>query len=177
MDKKLNAIEKEILDATKEFALSNGIHYDEMTRNLVLNGIREYAARTTEQKEQLPKGLYPKFLEVYSNFHKERLGMPIKMDLAQGSHLKKIIKYLVGASKEKSEDGALLAWQYILSNWDSLGSYLKNQIKINQINSNLPNILNQLKNGVTSKTNKHSSNSRNEAKQYLANALSNKSGE
>jgi hypothetical protein len=47
-------------------------------------------------------------------------------------------------------EGIISAWEYILSKWDLVKGYYADQIKLSQINANLPNILMQLK---TSKTN------------------------
>ena len=48
------------------------------------------------------------------------------------------------------------AFSYILSNWSSLEPFLQKQIKLSQINSNLANIINQLKNGTERKSNSSS---------------------
>ena len=39
----MNEKEKEIIDATREFAKAHSIHFDEKTEFLVLNAMREYA--------------------------------------------------------------------------------------------------------------------------------------
>ena len=41
----MEKIEKEIIDATKEFAKNYKIHYDEMTESMILNAMREYKLR------------------------------------------------------------------------------------------------------------------------------------
>ena len=72
--------------------------------------------------------------------------------------MKRIIEYLGAQVKLKLEmDGAiitqevletqvLIAWQYILDNWDKITGYYAEQIKLNQIDSNLPNLLMQIRN-------------------------------
>lgn len=40
-----NEIEKEVIEATKEFAAHNEIHYDEMTESMIQNAMRELIDR------------------------------------------------------------------------------------------------------------------------------------
>lgn len=108
---------------------------------------------TTEQLNQeqlnniMPDGSYQKFLEIYSGWYEKRVGVKISFDGMQGKALKKIITFLIANSKEKNCTGGADAWEYILLNWHKLDKFYQDQIKVNQIQSNLPNILNQLKNG------------------------------
>lgn len=41
---KMDEIENEIINSTKEFAAFNNIHFDELTKSMVLNAIRETKA-------------------------------------------------------------------------------------------------------------------------------------
>ena len=49
--------ETEIIEATKEFAIINNIHYDELTESMILNAMRElnkcFIADVVRQSEQL----------------------------------------------------------------------------------------------------------------------------
>ncbi len=123
---------------------------------------------------EIEKGVYPKFLAVYSDWHNEKVGATIKMTGAQGEAMKRIIKYLLENSKERSEEGALLAWEYILVNWNKIDNEYQKKIKLNEIDYNLPNILNQLKNGNSKKTNSHSENGREEARELLSSIITGK---
>lgn len=107
----------------------------------------EEIKKRKKKKEDMPDGSYQKFLEVYSDWYRERVGVGVVFDGVQGNALKKIITYLIANSKEKNPEGGLAAWEYILQNWDNIEPFLRDQLKVNQIQSNLPNILNQLKNG------------------------------
>jgi hypothetical protein len=84
--------------------------------------------------------------------------MGAKMDALQGKSMKAIIEYLTSQVKNKVQqpdvsldESVLNAWKYILSNWATLQDFYSDQIKLNQINSNLPNILVQLRNSKSSK--------------------------
>jgi len=115
---------------------------------------------TTETREKTPSDkLYPKMVNVYNEFCVKRIGVGAKMDGLQGKCMKSIIAYLATQVKMKKGDeitesemneGIISAWEYILSKWDLVKGYYADQIKLSQINANLPNILMQLK---TSKTN------------------------
>lgn len=115
---------------------------------------------STETREKTPSDkLYPKMIKVYNDFCVKRIGVGAKMDGLQGKSMKSIIDYLASQVKMKRGDdmnesemnqSIISAWEYILTNWDLVKGYYAEQIKLSQINANLPNILMQLK---TSKTN------------------------
>lgn len=115
---------------------------------------------TIETKEKAPSDkLYPKMIAVYNDFCVKRIGVGAKMDGLQGKCMKSIILYLATQVKTKRgnemsesemNEGIISAWEYILSKWDLVKGFYAEQIKLSQINANLPNILMQLK---TSKTN------------------------
>jgi hypothetical protein len=118
---------------------------------------KKRAPRTTKKESDK---LYPLMVEEYNIFCKERLGMGAKMNALEGKSMKNIIAYLthqVLLKYEKSseiidaEDSVLKAWKFILKNWGLISSYYSDQIKLNQIDSNLPNILSQLKNNGKNK--------------------------
>ncbi|NBX74419.1 MAG: hypothetical protein EBQ89_09010 [Alphaproteobacteria bacterium] len=76
------------------------------------------------------------------------------MDGLQGKSMKNIISFLSiqvknkkgeSISEEDMNVGIVSAWEYILTNWELVKGYYAEQIKLNQINANLPNILMQLK--------------------------------
>lgn len=100
-----------------------------------------------EEEQELPDGSYQKFLQIYSDWYQQKVGVKIIFDGAQGNALKKIITFLIANSKEKNCTGGAAAWEYILQNWSLLDQFYQDQVKVTQITSNLPNILNQLKNG------------------------------
>lgn len=96
--------------------------------------------------------LFTDAIEAYDDFCKSRFHVGAKIDGAQGNAMKKIMVYLRANSHEKSDEGVLNAWKYILQNWEKLDDWLKGQVKLTQINSNMLNIINQLKYGHNSRS-------------------------
>jgi biotin operon repressor len=95
---------------------------------------------------------FTNFVSVYDKFCKDRIGVGCKMNGAEGKALKSIIQYLKLHIKGDSQSALVESWKYILSRWDALDDFYKNQMKLTQINSNLINILNQLKNNKNGKS-------------------------
>ena len=84
--------------------------------------------------------------------------MGAKMNAHQGKALKSIMEYLANQIKIKKgqdltedtlKEEILMAWRYILTNWSKINGYYAEQIKLSQIDSNLPNLLIQLRNKKT----------------------------
>lgn len=111
-----------------------------------------------KQKKKLnaPKesnSLYKEMVTAYDEFCNEKIGMGAKMDALQGKSMKLIISYLQTQIIKKQGDlpeselnnETLNAWKFILSKWSMIGDFYGQQIKLNQINSNLPNILTQIR--------------------------------
>lgn len=101
---------------------------------------------------------YQEFVDAYFSWHKATQSVEPRLGAAQGKAMNEIITYLVKQSKGKDEEGALLAWQYILGNWKKLTLFIQNQTKLTQINKNLQEILTQLRNGTTKTAQKELAN-------------------
>lgn len=95
---------------------------------------------------------YEGCVAVYDTWLKLRTGVGVKMDGVQGKAMKEIIKYL-DAQKINKEQPVEEVWEFILNSWDKLTDYHKNKLKLSEINSDLINILNQIKNGKSKYTN------------------------
>ena len=93
--------------------------------------------------------IYTRCVYVYDAFIKSKLDMPAKINGAEGKALKQIIAYLKKSAKDKglNDETTIDGFKYILNSWDRLEPFLQKQIKLTQINSNLTNIINDLKNG------------------------------
>lgn len=91
--------------------------------------------------------LYHQFIDTYDQFCRAYIGAGAKLDGVQGKAMKSIIAYLTKESKDKSEEGALLAWKFILAHWAKLTKFIQNQTSLVQINKNLQEILTQLRRG------------------------------
>ena len=118
--------------------------------------------------------LYPQMIEAYDSFCQSKIGMGAKINAHQGKAMKSIIEYLTNqvrakhgedlVSEETIKEGVLIAWQYILNNWSKITGYYAEQIKLNQIDSNLPNLLMQLKNNSKNKRDEKYSDTYNEVR-------------
>lgn len=96
--------------------------------------------------------LFSEMIESYDSWCKQVVGVGCKMDGIQGKALKSIIAYLRSQVNDNDDIGIKNAWEFILSNWNKLDDFHQKQIKLSQINSNLINILNQLRNGGANKS-------------------------
>jgi hypothetical protein len=113
----------------------------------------EVEINTTKKEKAQSDKLYPQMVDRYNTFCNKRIDMGAKMNAHQGKALKSIIEYLALQVKNKkgaiTEDelkaDVLNAWDYILNNWNQINGYYAEQIKLSQIDSNLPNILMQLR--------------------------------
>ena len=152
---KLDTLEG-VLEGEVKGELEGDLEANVKSKKLNVKGKR---LKENYNEEDLPKGSFQEFLKIYSDWYELRVGVKIIFDGAQGKSLKKIITYLIDNSHQKNAQGGADAWGYILSNWDKLEPFYRDQLKVNQILSNLPNILNQLKNGnsKTKPTNNQSS--------------------
>lgn len=99
------------------------------------------------------KGLYQKFIDAYYLFFNERNGLPPKIDGASGNAAKSIISYLKTVARNKNgdlpegqlEDEVVKATEYIFINWSLVRPFLRDQYNLTQINSNLNNIMADIK--------------------------------
>lgn len=89
---------------------------------------------------------YENFISTYSSWHKTVIGIPAKISGADGKAMKDIITYLSSATKDTQSTG-IKALKFILDNYSRWNKFHQNQTKLTQINYNLTNILNSIKNG------------------------------
>jgi hypothetical protein len=99
------------------------------------------SVKTAKNKEK--KGAYQEFMQVYSEFLKKE-GQVMRVTDADGRGLKAIIKYLQELSL-KSGSEPIQMWNYILQNWNKLDKWQQTQVQLRQINSQLPNFIQTLK--------------------------------
>ena len=95
------------------------------------------------------KHIYKMSIDIYHKFCLSQLDAPAKIDGVQGKAMKTILSYLKTLCKQKgndSQDAILSSLKYIFGNWNKLEPFLQKQIKLSQINSNLVNIIQDLKN-------------------------------
>ena len=106
-----------------------------------------------EEKKESPPELaaappktYQAMMETWNRFVISQTSCPAKIDGMEGKAMKSIIAYLKSASKEKTDEGVLISWEFLLGHWDKLDPFYKNNLKLSNINSNLVPIINQIKN-------------------------------
>tara|TARA_R110001592_G_scaffold30305_4_gene108791 strand:- start:912 stop:1664 length:753 start_codon:yes stop_codon:yes gene_type:complete len=122
---------------------------DKDTESIIIQDINT-VKKTSTNGEVSP---YTNFVQIYDEFLKTNIGVGVKMNGAEGKALKQIITYLKSQVKNKNSQSALVeSWRLILDNWNALDDFHKKQMKLTQINSNLVNILNQLRNNGKSKS-------------------------
>jgi uncharacterized protein YdaU (DUF1376 family) len=95
-----------------------------------------------------PEGEFPEAVEAYNKFILDKTGAPAILDGAQGAAMKKILKYFNSIETVKDEKfTAVECLEILFKNWDKLDNFTAGQLKLTQINSNLINIINKVKNG------------------------------
>lgn len=103
-----------------------------------------------------PDSLSFEFLEIYNEFLTEKIGATEQFSVAGRAGLNKIIGYLRSQVEKKHPEAGIEeianetinAWRYILGHYNSWDNFHKQQLKLEQINSNLLNIINSIKNGT-----------------------------
>ena len=121
----------------------------------------KYNIVNKENKERIKKeiteasSVYPSCISLYNNFIISQTNLSAKIDAKAGASMKRIIKYFEGQVKDKADTQAVpKALEYIFSNYDKWDMFHKKQISVNQIESNLINIVNSIKNAGYTTNNK-----------------------
>ena len=116
------------------------------------NAIVENSEPIPDVKQQIEnkdeKHIYKMSVDIYHKFCLSNFDAPAKIDAVQGKAMKTILVYLKKLCVQKGNhtpQDILNALQYIFSNWKNLEPFLQKQVKLSQINSNLVNIIQQLK--------------------------------
>lgn len=90
---------------------------------------------------------YQEFVGVYDQFCREMLGAPGVIDSRQGLALKETVDYIMKQERVGGDEmKALEGWKYMFKNWSQLTDFIKRQIKLTDIKSNIQEILFQLRN-------------------------------
>lgn len=137
--KVLTAISREL--GIPEMVLIEPIEVDPVLKN-------DQRGRPKKAFEKPKNPIFVACIDVYDQFIRRQTGMPAKINGTEGRAMKQIITYLKSAVKDRESEQAIVeAWQYIFANWHKIDRFLQGQLLISQINHNLINILNQLRNG------------------------------
>lgn len=105
-----------------------------------------------ESGTEKPKSDFTICVDLYNKFIKTQAGAPAKFDGAEGKAMKTIIEYLSKTEKVLANEVKVPeVWGFILDHYQAWDSFRRGQLKLVQINSNLINILNDIKNGAANK--------------------------
>lgn len=114
------------------------------------------ASAPAPAKEEGPTAL-KEFTSAYFEFYEARVGVKPPYGAVDGKFMKSITKYIcdqckeLGTLEKTPEQIAVDSWKMILSRWDWLPDFLQNQLKVQQIFSNLTNIIPHVRNGKETK--------------------------
>lgn len=98
---------------------------------------------TDFNKSDKSVSLYSPFVHEFLKFYEERVGVQYNFTKIDGANIKKIVAYF----KKISAGRELESWKIVLDSYPKWDKFYQGQLKPQQINSNLPNILNNIKNG------------------------------
>lgn len=115
----------------------------------VVKSIKHRLKNLENPETELPI-IYQQCVHEYAEFLRGR-NIPLIMDGRQGKALKQIIAKLYTASIDKSDNGVLASWKFILRNWQRTGDFISRQIKLSDIDRNLLEILDKIRNGANKK--------------------------
>ena len=130
-------------------SINEGVSEPKVASKRTKSGLKKVLVRTVKTSSIQ----YPNMIEHYDRFCQDKTGVGCKIDGAQGKAMKRIIKFLEAQCKkkdnllenEKLDEMVLLAWKYILTNWEKLDDFNRGRIKLTEIDSNMLNILSKLK--------------------------------
>jgi hypothetical protein len=125
-----------------------------------LDGDQNDGGKKKARKKSVPNkesSLYTQMVDVYFKWHNFHVGIDPIMKGANGKAMVDLEKYIrlqtqkkmEGASEKEIIERSVATWQLLLDalKSDAVEPFYRNQTKLNQIYSNLTNIVNQLKNG------------------------------
>ena len=92
--------------------------------------------------------LFKEFMSIYFQKIEEQTGIKPQIDASDGKGLKAIIKYFRSVSSD--ENIIINTWKTIFENYSRWDKFYQKQLRLRQINSNLTNIINSIKNGTQS---------------------------
>jgi hypothetical protein len=147
-DKDKDKDRDKVKDKDKEKAVKielTGWDAQDTPENTVINPLQSETVETDTEVPNESTSDYKRFMEVYHTFIKNR-GIPFRITGADGKALKLIIKYLneVDAVKQGNKTPCEV-WEFILDNWNNLDTWQQTQNQLRQINAQLPNIIEKLK--------------------------------
>jgi hypothetical protein len=123
---------------------------------------KEKKPKTAPEEKQ--QGVYRRFTDAYDVFFKKLNGVPAQYGKASGAATNSLVAYFRKIAKDRAtkdainepsetyiDDKAHEGWVYVLNNWGRLDGFLQTKTRLIDINSNIQNIITQLKNGHSKK--------------------------
>lgn len=118
----------------------------------------EVQKEKTQKPKSPPKepkqvdGLYTKMVEIYFAWFQSYSGVKPKFGAIEGVAMKQIINYFKSIHKDANDgtnefDEVTKMFRIIFDRWNLIDPFYQEQTKVTQINSNLQNIIIQIKNG------------------------------
>ena len=117
--------------------------------------------KTPPKPKTVPDPIYKKCTEIYFEWFEKLSGVKPKFDAIDGASLKKIISYFKSIHRDANDqtdefEEVTKMFSIIFLKWETIDPFFQKQTKLNQINSNLQNIINDIKNKHTVKRNANS---------------------
>lgn len=134
--------------------------------------VKKTPTKSPPKKENTEEGkLYSAMTKIYFEWFEKLSGVKPNFNSVEGSSLKKIINYFKILNKDNKVEGegnefdeVTKMFQFILTNWNLIDTFYQKQTKLQQINSNLQNIINDIKNGHKRKSTSTSKDKSNNAR-------------
>lgn len=133
---------------SKNGKLGNEKRWGKIATQSHIDKIREDKIRKEKirkEPSEQSSGLYTSCLDLYFKWHESKLGAKPQFDGGDGMGLKAIIKHF--NTLEAGDEAVLKNFNALLSSYDKWDKWHRGNTRLRQINSNLTNIINLLKNG------------------------------
>lgn len=124
------------------------------TKNIIIKEGEELKKPIKEETNTTGKKIadnptdYQPCLDTYFEFIKKVSGLPPNFNGAEGKSLNAIIAYIKKLDQVKAGGRSVVeVFKFLLDNFDRWEAFHQKQLKLTQINSNLTNIINSIKNG------------------------------
>lgn len=151
----INPIEEKLNTPIKEKLTDNIIDINNTVNNKINNNSTTTDVVVEGSKKNKKDLLYKRVIDAYYLFYQEKNGLPPKIDGAAGNAAKAIITYFKTVARakdqtladdtERLDDEVVKMLEYVFINWSLVRPFLAGQYNLTQINSNLNNIISDIK--------------------------------
>lgn len=115
------------------------------------NATESRKSAKNQKESQQDASEFKQMMELYDSFCKKN-EIVMRITASDGKALKEIIAYLKEIPSVKNQEKDIYqTFKFILDNFGNLDKWMQTQTQLRQINSQLPNIINQLKNHYNGK--------------------------